>query len=144
MEKKKCCLKCALLWRKHKCEHNEEQKKANGCFWERIKEYAVVFEEIIFKTINVKPHERVYRQLLDYFYLLCFVLGYSYQLLILYVFFFFGNIQAEWFKFVPFVASLKRSEIWMELIIPLFTDSEVVAIYLVIVSIYSVYNKKFK
>lgn len=144
MEKKKCCLKCALFWRKHKCEHDEEQKKASGCFWERIKEYAVVFEEIIFKTISVKPHERIYRDILDWWYLVLFVCGYFYQILLLYVFFFFGDVQAEWFKSVPLVEWLGRNWFWMKILMPLLCTTHAVEIYMLVVSLYSILNARIK
>lgn len=144
MEKKKCCLKCALFWRKHKCEHDGEGKKANGCFWERIKEYAVVFEEIIFKTISVKPHERIYRDILDWWYLFLFVCGYFYQILLLYVFFFFGEVRAEWFKSVPLVEWLGQSWFWMKILMPFLCTSYAVDVYMLIVSAYGYLNAKSK
>lgn len=144
MEKKKCCLKCALFWRKRKCEHDNEQKKASGCFWERIKEYAVVFEEIIFKTISVKPHERIYRDILDWWYLVLFVYGYFYQIVILYIFFFFGNVQAEWFKSVPLVEWLGDRWVWMKILMPFLYTSYAVDVYMMIVSAYGYINAKSK
>lgn len=144
MEKKKCCWKCALFWRKRKCEHDGEEKKANGCFWERIKEYAVVFEEIIFKTISVKPHERIYRDILDWWYLFLFVCGYFYQILLLYVFFFFGEVRAEWFKSVPLVEWLGQSWLWMKILMPFLCTSYAVDVYMLIVSAYGYLNARSK